>query len=126
MKQLVHDLFFLLSSNFKISHIYKIILLFKKIFLSKEKKIKSDESLEKNNLINTNLVETRQQENLFNNYKKNNSINNFKIKLPLVDFLKKPEKLSNKKDEIKVDGESLEKIRIKSGFILVHWIISML
>ncbi len=108
-------LFFLLSSNFKISHIYKIFLLFKKIFLSKEKKIKSDESLEKNNLINTNLVETRQQEDLFNNYKKNNSINNFKIKLPLVDFLKKPEKLSNKKDEIKVDGESLEKILLDFG-----------
>ena len=108
-------LFFLLSSNFKISHIYKIFLFFKKIFLSKEKKIKSDESLEKNNLINTNSVETRHQEDLFNNYKKNNSINDFKIKLPLVDFLKKPEKLSNKKDEIKVDGESLEKILLDFG-----------
>ena len=38
-----------------------------------------------------------------------------KIKLPLIDFLKKPEKISNKKEDIKIDAEGLEKILLDFG-----------
>ena len=42
-------------------------------------------------------------------------LSDVKIKLPLIDFLKKPEKGSNKKDDIKIDAEGLEKILLDFG-----------
>ena len=42
-------------------------------------------------------------------------LSDVKIKLPLIDFLKKPEKVSNKKDDIKIDAEGLEKILLDFG-----------
>jgi len=50
---------------------------------------------------------------LFSNNK--SILSDVKIKLPLIDFLKKPEKGSNKKDDIKIDAEGLEKILLDFG-----------
>ena len=46
---------------------------------------------------------------------KKSILNDVKIKLPLIDFLKKPEKISNKKEDIKIDAEGLEKILLDFG-----------
>ena len=49
-------------------------------------------------------------------FKSNKStLKDVKIKLPLIDFLKKPEKGPNKKDHIKIDAEGLEKILLDFG-----------
>ncbi len=106
-------LFFLLSSNFKISHILRFFTLMKKLFLSK----KTNSIIQENILNESSMVEKAKQppvqEDLF---KSNKSIlNEVKIKLPLIDFLKKPEKISNKKIDIKIDAEGLEKILLDFG-----------
>ncbi len=53
------------------------------------------------------------QENLFSSNKSISS--EVKIKLPLIDFLKKPEKISNIKEDIKIDAKGLEKILLDFG-----------
>ena len=78
----------------------KIILLIKKIYL-------------KRNTIIEKSKEPPVQEDLFSNNK--SILNDVKIKLPLIDFLKKPEKISNKKEDIKIDAEGLEKILLDFG-----------
>ncbi|MDC3054781.1 DNA translocase FtsK, partial [Candidatus Pelagibacter sp.] len=54
-------------------------------------------------------------EELFSNNKNNIRSKDIKIKLPLIDFLKKPEKQTSKKEDIKIDAESLEKILLDFG-----------
>ncbi len=105
-------LFFLLSSNFKISHIFNFFLFVRKKFSTKKEiAINQDRIFKESEVIENKgaLI----QEDLFSN---NKSIaNNFKIKLPLIDFLKKPEKNTSKKEDIKIDAEGLEKILLDFG-----------
>ncbi len=96
-------LFFLLSSNFKIAHILNFFSLLKKIFSSKK-----DNSINRQNIFKENTIlekneEAPVQEDLFSS--KKSTLNDVKIKLPLIDFLKKPEKVSNSKEDIKIDTE---------------------
>ncbi len=106
-------LFFLLSSNFKISHILNFFTLIKKILVSKKNNSTNQESTFKESAIVEEVKETPIQEDLFAINKSN--LNDVKIKLPLIDFLKKPEKSSNKNEDIKIDAEGLEKILLDFG-----------
>jgi len=106
-------LFFLLSSNFKISHILNFFLILKKIFSSKKNNSTNQENVLKENTIFEKSEEAPVQEDLFSS--KKSILNDVKIKLPLIDFLKKPEKVSNSKEDIKIDGEGLEKILLDFG-----------
>ncbi len=106
-------LFFLLSSNFKISHILNIFALIRKLFSSKK-----DNLIDNENTFNeTNIIERTKeqpvQEDLFSSNK--SILSDIKIKLPLIDFLKKPEKSSNIKEDIKINAEGLEKILLDFG-----------
>ncbi len=106
-------LFFLLSSNFKISHILNFFTLMKKIFSSKKNNSINQENIFKENSLIEKSKETLVQEDLFSSNKSN--VNDIKIKLPLIDFLKKPENISNKKEDIKIDAGGLEKILLDFG-----------
>ncbi len=106
-------LFFLLSSNFKISYILSSLTMLKKMFSSKKDNLISQENTSKENIIIERSKEPRVQEDLFSNNK--SILSDVKIKLPLIDFLKKPEKGSNKKDDIKIDAKGLEKILLDFG-----------
>ena len=106
-------LFFLLSSNFKISHILSSFTMIKKLLSSKKDNLISKENTFKENTIIERSKEPPIQEDLFSNNK--SILSDVKIKLPLIDFLKKPEKGSNKKDDIKIDAEGLEKILLDFG-----------
>ncbi len=106
-------LFFLLSSNFKISHISNIFTLIRKLFLSKKNNLIDNENTFKENNIIEKPKEQPVQEDLFSSNK--SILSDIKIKLPLIDFLKKPEKNSNKKEDIKIDAEGLEKILLDFG-----------
>ncbi len=106
-------LFFLLSSNFKISHILNFFTLTKKIFFSKRNYSINQENIIKESPIVEKAKERPVQEDLFTSNK--SILNDIKIKLPLIDFLKKPEKISSKKEDIKIDAEGLEKILLDFG-----------
>ncbi len=106
-------LFFLLSSNFKISHILNFFMLMKKIFSSKKSNSIDQENIFKDNSIIEKSKETPVQEDLFSSNKSN--LNDVKIKLPSIDFLKKPEKISNKNEDVKINAEGLEKILLDFG-----------
>ena len=106
-------LFFLLSSNFKISHILNFFVLMKKIFSSKKSNSVNHENMFKDTSLIEKVKEPPIQKDLFSNNKLN--LSDTKIKLPLIDFLKKPEKISNKKEDIKIDAEGLEKILLDFG-----------
>ncbi len=106
-------LFFLLSSNFKITHILGSLTMIKKLFSSKQDNLISQENTFKGNTIIERSKEPPVQEDLFSNNK--SVLSDVKIKLPLIDFLKKPEKGSNKKDDVKIDSEGLEKILLDFG-----------
>ena len=105
-------LFFLLSSNFKISHIFNFFSFMRKKFSTKKEiAVNQDRTFKEGEVIENKV--TPIQEDLFSN---NKSIaNNFKIKLPFIDFLKKPEKNTSKKVDIKIDAEGLEKILLDFG-----------
>ncbi len=105
--------FFLLSSNFKISHILIFFNVINKLFSSKKDNLIFQENTPKENTIIERSKEPPVQEDLFSNNK--SILSDVKIKLPLIDFLKKPEKISNKKDDIKIDAEGLEKILLDFG-----------
>ena len=105
--------FFLLSSNFKISHILMFFMLMKKMFLKKKGDSINQENIFKDSSIVEKAKEPLVQEDLFAN-NKSYSID-VKIKLPLIDFLKRPEKISNKKEDIRIDAEGLEKILLDFG-----------
>ncbi len=85
----------------------------KKLFSSKKDNLISQENTFKENTIIERSKEPPVQEDLFSNNK--SILSDVKIKLPLIDFLKKPEKGSNKKDDIKIDAEGLEKILLDFG-----------
>ena len=106
-------LFFLLSSNFKILHIFNFLALMKKIFLSKKDNSISRENIFKESSMVEKAKEPPIQEDLFASNKTN--LIDVKIKLPLIDFLKKPENISSKKEDIKIDAEGLEKILLDFG-----------
>ena len=106
-------LFFLLSSNFKISHILRFFILMKKLFSSKKNYLLDQENIFKKTTIIKSENEPPVQEDLFANNKV--ILNEAKIKLPLIDFLKKTEKSSNKKEDIKINAEGLEKILLDFG-----------
>ncbi len=106
-------LFFLLSSNFKISHILNFFILMKKKFLSKKNNSTYKENIIKDSSIIEKSKETPVQEDLFAVNK--SMLNDVKIKLPLIDFLKKPEKISNKKEDVRINAEGLEKILLDFG-----------
>ena len=108
-------LFFLLSSNFKIIHILKLFLFIKKLFPSKSDVLANNNELIHKKIESTELKETLVQEDLFLSNNKIIKSSNIKIKLPLIDFLKKPEKLIKKKEDIKIDAEGLEKILLDFG-----------
>ena len=105
-------LFFLLSSNFKISHVIYFFLAIKKLLsLEKNVTIKQDNIFKESTVIETKVPPI--QEDLFSNNKSN--LNDIKIKLPLIDFLKKPEKNTNNNKDIKIDADGLEKILLDFG-----------
>ncbi len=106
-------LFFLLSSNFKISHILSFFTLMKKLFLSEKTNSIVQENILKESSIVENAKEPPVQEDLFANKKL--ILNDVKIKLPLIDFLKKPEKILNNKEDVKINAEELEKILLDFG-----------
>ncbi len=106
-------LFFLLSSNFKISHILNFFTLIKKLFLSKKENSINQENILKESSIVEKTKEPPIQEDLFANKKSN--LKDVKIKLPLIDFLKKVDKISSGKEDIKIDAEGLEKILLDFG-----------
>ena len=106
-------LFFLLSSNFKISHILSFFTLMKKLFLSKKTNSIIQENILKESSIVENVKEPPVQEDLFAT--KKSILNDVKIKLPLIDFLKKPEKILNNKEDVKINAEGLEKILLDFG-----------
>ena len=113
---LLISLIFLKSINFRISYIINII---KKIPLLFKRK-----SVEKNNYIQTNfeepveseVKETRVQENFVFEKKSSNETKQIKFKLPTLDFLKKPTKKERESSsEIKINEETLEKILLDFG-----------
>ncbi len=106
-------LFFLLSSNFKISHILSFFTLMKKLFLSKKTNSIVQENILKESSIVENIKEPPVQEDLFAT--KKSILNDTKIKLPSIDFLKKPEKILNNKEDVKINAEGLEKILLDFG-----------
>ena len=106
-------LFFLLSSNFKISHILNFFTIMKKVFSSKKVNSVKQENTFKESSVFEKPKESPVQENLFENSRP--STNEIRIKLPLIDFLKKPEKNSNKKEDIKIDEDGLERILLDFG-----------
>ena len=108
-------LFFLLSSNFKISFISELFKNRKKLFSSKNNNSRTSQSLVMEETIKNNINETRQQEDLFADTKTNISTNEVKIKIPLIDFLEKPEKVNNRSEDVKIDAEGLEKILMDFG-----------
>ena len=108
-------LFFLLSSNFKFSHIFKIFFFIKNLIISNKNSSDSNKDFVQNEMETMELKEKPIQEELFSNNKNNIRSKDIKIKLPLIDFLKKPEKQTNKKEDIKIDAESLEKILLDFG-----------
>ncbi len=106
-------LFFLLSSNFKTVHIFNFFSLLKRLFISRKSNSINQESIPKESTIIEKIKETPIQEDLFKTNK--TRLNEIKIKLPLIDFLKKSEKSSYKKEDIKIDAEGLEKILLDFG-----------
>ena len=106
-------LFFLLSSNFKISHIFNFFAILKKMFSSNKGNSTNRENIFEDSSIIEKTKESPIQEDLFA-INKSPSID-VKIKLPLIDFLKKPEKISNKNEDVKIDAEGLEKILLDFG-----------
>ena len=108
-------LIFLLSSDFKLSYIKKIFYFVINLFSRNTKIIDTDKKLNENELKDESTNQNRIQENLFNINKNTNMNNDIKLKLPLIDFLKKPEKSLNKKEDIKIDAEGLEKILLDFG-----------
>ena len=113
---LLISLIFLKSINLKVSYVINII---KKIPLLFKRK-----SVEKNNYIQTNfeepveseIKETRVQENFVFEKKSSNETKQIKFKLPTLDFLKKPTKKERESSsEIKINEETLEKILLDFG-----------
>ena len=106
-------LFFLLSSNFKIFHIFNFFSFMRKLFSKKKEETLNQERIFKESEIVEAIKEPLIQEDLFSNNK--SIVKDLKIKLPLIDFLKKPDKNIGNKEDIKIDAEGLEKILLDFG-----------
>ena len=106
-------IFFLLSSNFKISHIFKFFSFIKKLFSSKKYVSINNSDLDEKVVEKNYFDSPRVQENLFDQSKSKKP--DLNIRLPLIDFLKKAEKNSNSKEDIRIDAQSLEKILLDFG-----------
>ena len=106
--------FFLMSINFKISHLFPFSSFIKNLFISNKNYKQENKVLIQDIKEESQIKETRVQEDLFVN-NKIQSNKDIKIKLPLIDFLKKPEKLNNSKEDIKIDAVGLEKILLDFG-----------
>ena len=106
-------LFFLLSSNFKIFHIFNFFSFMRKLFSKKKGETLNQERIFKESEIVEAIKEPLIQEDLFSNNK--SIVKDLKIKLPLIDFLKKPDKNIGNKEDIKIDAEGLEKILLDFG-----------
>ncbi len=107
-------LFFLLSSSFKISYTYKFFKFIKELLFSKKENLNYNDNQIQNEKINENLNKELIQEDLFTS-SKTNLTTEVKLKLPLIDFLKKPEKYTNDKQDTKINAEGLEKILLDFG-----------
>ena len=107
-------LFFLLSSSFKISHTYKFFKFIKELLFSKKENLNYNNNQIQNEKINENLNKALIQKDLFTS-SKTNLTTEVKLKLPLIDFLKKPEKYTNNKQDTKINAEGLEKILLDFG-----------
>jgi S-DNA-T family DNA segregation ATPase FtsK/SpoIIIE len=83
------------------------------MFKSKESDVINKNTIFKENNNIEKIKEQPVQEDLFANNK--SALRDTIIKLPLIDFLKKPEKPSNKKENFKIDAEGLEKILLDFG-----------
>ena len=105
-------LFFLLSSNFKLSYLSNFLSIIKKYILSRKESSVDQENVTIERSVSEKNKEPPTQEDLFSNTR---ILKDVKIKLPLIDFLKKPEKTLNKKESIKIDAEELEKILLDFG-----------
>ncbi len=105
-------LFFLLSSNFKLSYLSNFLSIIKKYILSRKESSVDQENVTIERSVSEKNKEPPTQEDLFSNTR---ILKDVKIKLPLIDFLKKPEKTLNKKESIKIDAEGLEKILLDFG-----------
>ncbi len=105
-------LFFLLSSNFKLSYLSNFLSIIKKYILSRKESSVDQENVTIERSVSEKNKELPTQEDLFSNTR---ILKDVKIKLPLIDFLKKPEKTLNKKESIKIDAEGLEKILLDFG-----------
>ena len=107
---------FLLSTNFKVVYFNYLL----KTIIKKKETFKDTDLFAKDNLENNNESaeknDLRIQEN-FSFERKNNSdaYSKINIKLPLLDFLKKPNKKNKTYDENKVDSKTLEKILLDFG-----------
>ena len=106
--------FFLMSINFKISHLFPFSSFIRNLFISNKNYKQENKVLIQDIKEESQIKETRVQEDLFVN-NKIQSNKDIKIKLPLIDFLKKPEKLNNSKEDIKIDAVGLEKILLDFG-----------
>ncbi len=106
--------FFLMSINFKISHLFPLSSFIRNLFISNKNYKQENKVLIQDIKEENQIKETRVQEDLFVN-NKIQSNKDIKIKLPLIDFLKKPEKLNNSKEDIKIDAVGLEKILLDFG-----------
>ena len=107
------SLFFLLSSNFKFSHIFSFFVIIKNLFSPSKNITVNQENISKEFINIETAKEPPVQDDLFKSNK--STLNDVKIKLPLIDFLKKPEKNFNKKEDIKINAEGLEKILLDFG-----------
>ncbi len=107
-------LFFFMSSNFKINYINKLVRYISDLSKSKKENINIKEKIIKSEYTNENKIENSVQEDLFAN-KNIITKNEVKIKIPLIDFLKKPEKISKNQNDTKIKAEDLEKILLDFG-----------
>ena len=110
------SLFFLKSINFKLFFVFKLL---KKIFNFFSKKTKSENNYEQVNFekpIETNINETRIQENFSFKREITSYAKTPKFKLPTVEFLKKPTKKERENSsETKINENTLEKILLDFG-----------
>ena len=106
--------FFLMSINFRFPHLFIFFSFIRNLFISNKNYKEENKILIQDIEEESKIREARVQEDLFVN-NKIQANKDIKIKLPLIDFLKKPEKLNNSQEDIKIDAIGLEKILLDFG-----------
>ena len=106
--------FFLMSINFRFPHLLIFFSFIRNLFISNKNYKEENKILIQDIEEESKIREARVQEDLFVN-NKIQANKDIKIKLPLIDFLKKPEKLNNSQEDIKIDAIGLEKILLDFG-----------